>query len=396
LAPGLSSERIAVVGASAAAVALVDALRRRHFAGPIVLIGDEPQLPYDRPPLSKQVLVGAWAEERLALRQRDWYEQLNCEVRLGKLVVGVDLDRRELTVDQGDTVGFDQLVIATGVRPRKLRSGHELTGVFTLRTLHDAVSAREMLSAGGLRVAVVGGGFLGSEVAASVRSMGHAVTVIYPEEFLVATQLGPQIARRVSDLHERQGVELLAGTLVTELTGSAGRVTGVSCQGGVHVAADVVFVCIGSVPATDWLAGSGIELADGVNCDAYCAAAEGVFAAGDVARWEHTELGRSVRVEHRLNANEQGTAVAANLTGELLPFCPVPFFWTDQYSERIQVYGFLPAGGELTAISGELEQRKFVGQWTVDGKTTGLVAWNDSKGLRQVKNELLATLSRTV
>jgi 3-phenylpropionate/trans-cinnamate dioxygenase ferredoxin reductase component len=383
-------ERIAIVGASAAGVSVVEALRQQRFPGSIVLLGAEPHLPYDRPPLSKQILAGHWLSERLTLRNPQWYMDMSCELELGVVATGLDLDRREIQTDHGGAVRFDKLVIATGVRPRTLPQGHELAGVLCLRTLDDALAARDALARKGGRIAVIGGGFVGSEIAASARSLGHHVTMIYPERLVLELQLGPVLARAITDVHIENGVRLNPGTGVAELTGSRAQVTGVLCHDGTHIPADVVFVCIGSTPATEWLRGADVTVDDGVRCDAYCCAAPGVYAAGDVARWEHPELGASVRVEHRMNAIEQGAAVAANLAGQSTAFRPVPFFWTDQYDHRIQVYGFLGRGGALDIVSGSVEQRRFVGRWISDGRTVGVVGWNDPKRLRQTKDAMLA------
>jgi 3-phenylpropionate/trans-cinnamate dioxygenase ferredoxin reductase subunit len=275
------------------------------------------------------------------------------------------------------------LVIATGVTPRFLPTGHELGGVHVLRTLDDALALRKGLLAAD-SVAIVGAGFLGSEVAAVARALGLTVTLIDPLPAPMIRQFGGHVAQLCAELHTRHGVHIRSGTMVTELTGRDGRVTGVDLDNGVHVPADLVLVAIGATPAVGWLAGSGLSLGDGVECDHKCQAAPGVVAAGDLASWQHPQLGR-LRVEHRMNATEQGTTAARTLLGATAPFAPVPYFWTDQYDVKIQAYGLTGRDAQFQVITEDPALRRFAALYGSDGHVTGAVAWNLPRQARDLR-----------
>ncbi|MFV2194974.1 NAD(P)/FAD-dependent oxidoreductase [Nocardiopsis sp. LOL_012] len=358
--------RVAVVGASAAGLAAVETLRRQGFGGEVVLIGDEPHPPYDRPPLSKQILSARWEPDRLALRTPDVLEGLDVRLRLGSAATGLDTRAREVVLTDGERVAYDGLVVATGVRPRRLPG----TGGHVLRTLEDALALREGLRPG-RRLVVVGAGFLGAEAAASARELGCEVTMVEPAPVPLAHAVGEEVGRVLSRLHTERGVDLRTGTGVAEVHSD-----GVALEGGETIGADEVLVAVGSVPGTDWLAGSGLEVGDGLVCDAYCSAAPGVYAAGDVARWEHPRFG-SMRVEHRTHAAEQGMAAARNLLapeGKGKPFAPVPYFWSDQYGVRIQAYGHLRGHEETAVVEGDPGSDRFVVAYRAGGHVTGVLA----------------------
>lgn len=281
----MSLRDIVVVGASAAGNTAALTLRREGFDGRITVVGAEDRMPYDRPPLSKQVLDGRWAPERVVLPAAP-----DVTWRLGVPAGALDIAGRALTLTDGARLPYDGLVLATGVAPRPLPYGHDLAGVHLLRTADDALALREgLLSAAS--VVVVGAGFLGAETAAVARTLGLDVTLVDPLPAPMVRQFGPRVGALLADLHRAHGVAVRMGTGVTALHGTDGRVTGVGLTDGPAVAADVVLVAIGSVPATDWLTDSGLSLTNGVDCDDLCRAAPGVVAAGDVASWPHPELG---------------------------------------------------------------------------------------------------------
>ncbi|GHH39790.1 NAD(P)/FAD-dependent oxidoreductase [Lentzea cavernae] len=374
-------DRVVVVGASAAGVTTAETLRREGHTAGLVLVGDEKVLPYDRPPLSKQVLAGTWEPERTALRPASAYTDHGIELRLGTPATGLDLARRKVVLSSGEEIGYDGLVIATGTTPRTLPFGHDLGGVHVLRTMDDALALRgDLLRSSS--VVVVGAGFLGSEAAAAARRMGLDVTLVDPLPLPLVRQFGDRVATAIAELHEEQGVRLRMGTGVVALHGE-GAVSGVELTDGSVLRADIVLVAIGAVPATDWLAGSGVPVDDGVVCDATCKAVDHVYAAGDVARWFNPRFGGLMRVEHRMNATEQGMAVARALLGAPTQFAPTPYFWTDQFDAKIQAHGVFPAEAEMVVAHGSLADRKFVAHYLVDGRVVGVLGWNMARQLLQ-------------
>ncbi|MER5436879.1 FAD-dependent oxidoreductase [Streptomyces sp. NPDC002588] len=384
--------RVLVVGASASGLATVEALRRKGYAGAVTVLGDEPHVPYDRPPLSKQVLSGAWEPERAALRTQEALSALGADFVLGDAAVGLDPASRTVRTRSGREVGADAIVIATGVRARRLPGQEALAGVHVLRTLDDALALRGDLVPSA-RLVVVGEGVLGSEIAATARTLGLDVTLTGPLSAPMALQVGPLVSGVLADLHTERGVKLRLGTGVVGLAGERGRVTGVRLATDEVLPADVVVVAIGASPATEWLTDSGLEIEGGVVCDAHCRAAEGIFAVGDVARWHHEGLGRLVRLENRTNATEQAIAVAAAVLGEGGPYAPVPYFWTDQYDAKLQVHGFLPADAEVDVVEGDLTGRRFVARYRSAGRITGVLGWNMPKQARLRRQEIAGSLA---
>jgi 3-phenylpropionate/trans-cinnamate dioxygenase ferredoxin reductase subunit len=363
---------VAVVGASLAGLRAVEALRGRGYDGRIHWIGAEPELPYDRPPLSKEILRGDWDPPQIALA-RNGVEGLDTDLRLGVRATGLDVGGRRLRLSDGESLAFDGLVIATGATPRRLPGQPDQPGIFTLRTLEDALAIRAALEREP-RVAVVGGGFIGAEVAASCRARGLEVTMIEALGQPMEQALGPEIGAVLAGLHRDHGVDVRTAAKVAALEGH-GRVERVRLADGKTIEADVVVVGIGVAPETAWLEGSGIRLADGVMCDARCAAAPGIVAAGDVARWPHPRYG-DLRVEHWTNAIEQAAAaVATLLDGESAPvFDPVPYVWSDQYDAKIFVAGRPRAGDTVRVVDGELASRSFVVLYGREGRLAGALS----------------------
>ncbi|WHT18433.1 FAD-dependent oxidoreductase [Crossiella sp. CA-258035] len=384
--------QVVVVGASAAGLTTVEALRRGGFEGKVTLVGAEPHLPYDRPPLSKQVLAGDWAPERARLRGEDHLDGLDVELVLGNAATGLDLAQRRVELADGGGLGYDGLVIATGVTARSLPGAQELAGVHVLRTLDDALALRAELLAGP-RVVVVGAGLIGCEVAATARKLGAEVTIVEPLAAPMERVLGTRIGGMITQVHADHGVPVRTGVGVASLAGSLGRVTAVLLEDGTELPADVVVLGIGATPAVGWLQGSGLAAGTaGVECDATCQAAPGVYAAGDVASWLHLGLGEQVRLEHRTNATEQALAVAKNLlvgNDGAEPYQPLPYFWTDQYDLKIQGFGLPGAQDEVEVVEGDLESRKFVALYRRAGRVTGAVGWNSARAMRPYRQQVL-------
>ena len=352
--------RALVVGASQAGLSAARALRRLGFDGELTVVGDEEHLPYDRPPLSKQVLAGEWPPERTALLG-DADADLDVTWRLGRRAAALDVERRTVSLDDGDDVPYDGLVIACGARPRTLPGTETVAGVHALRTLDDAVAVRDAV-AGGARVLVVGAGFIGAEVAATCREVGAEVTMVEPLPVPLGRVLGEDVGRVVADVHRDHGVDLRTGVGVDRLETADGRVTGAVLADGSTVACDLAVVGIGVVPATGWLEGSGLALDDGVVADATCRAGPGVVVAGDVARWYHRRYGEHVRIEHWDHAIAMGAHAAATLLAgdDALPFEPVPWFWSDQYDRKLMLAGRVQGADEVRVVDGSLDERRFV------------------------------------
>ncbi|MGN9837068.1 NAD(P)/FAD-dependent oxidoreductase [Nonomuraea sp. H19] len=382
---------VLVVGASAAGLATAEALRRKGYQGGLTVLGAEPHLPYDRPPMSKQVLSGAWDPERARLRPEPVLSALDAEFVLGDAAVGLDAELRTVHTASGRALRADTVVIATGLRPRTLPGQAGLAGVHVLRTLDDALALRAELRESA-RLVVVGEGVLGAEIAATARGMGLEVTMAGPQPAPLAAQLGPQVAGLLAGLHTERGVGLRLGSGVSGLAGEHGRVTGVRLDTGEVLPADVVVVAIGADPATEWLAGSGLRVDNGLVCDSRCRAAEGIYAAGDVARWHHDHLGDLVRLENRTNATEQAGVVAANILGADQPYRPVPYFWTDQFDAKIQVYGTPYADAEVSVVDGDLAERRFVALYRRGGTITGVLGWNMPKQTRLRRQQVVDAL----
>ena len=369
----------------------VETLRQQQYTGRITVISNEIHIPYDRPPLSKKVLAGEWEPDRIALRRPEVIEALDIDWRRGVAATALDTVRREVRLADGGAVGYDGLIIATGAAVRRLPNQPDWSGVHTLRTLDDSLALRSELVTGA-RVVVIGAGFIGLEVAATARARGCVVTVLEGASAPMMRGLGAEMGHAAAQVHVDNGVGLRFGVRVTGLVeGVTGRVGGVSLDGGEIVAADVVVVGIGVAPCTEWLAGSGLEIRDGVVCDATLnAGVEGVFAAGDVCRWFNGTFDREMRVEHWTTASEQGAAAARNLVawsrGEALTqFAEVPFFWSDQFNARIQFVGRAEGDEEVRIVIGSPEERAFVALYGLAGRLVGALGVSKPKQLMQFR-----------
>lgn len=370
-------QHVVVVGSSLAGLRACETLRQQGFAGSIVLIGAEPHLPYDRPPLSKRLLAGEWNVEQIALRKPDALAELNLSLRLGVPASSLDTEGHAVHLADGSVVPYDGLVIATGASCRRLPGQPALHGVHELRTLDDALALRERLAGHppGLQMVVIGAGFIGLEAAATARTAyGADVTVLEGLPAPLVRALGEPMGRAVAQVHVDHGVSIRCGVQVSGIEGDGDRVTGVRLGDGSVIPADVVLLGIGVSPNTGWLEGSGLTVRDGVVCDAtLCAGAPGVYAAGDIARWPNELFGEEMRVEHWTTAAEQGAAAASNLLamsrGETpVPFAAVPFFWSDQYDAKIQYLGRGSGDDEVRVIAGSPDDRRFVALYGSGGR----------------------------
>jgi NADPH-dependent 2,4-dienoyl-CoA reductase/sulfur reductase-like enzyme len=390
-----SRNGVVIAGASAAGLAVAEELRRAGYAERIALIGEEAAPPYDRPPLSKQLLAGTMPEQRLRLRSDAELDDLDVELYLGAAAQSVDVDARLVMFGEGYALPYDELVIATGVRPRTLRGQPAVRGIHVLRTVEDAAALRTAISTG-TRLAIVGAGFLGTEVAATACGLGADVTLISDLDTPLANVLGFEIGRLLVGVHEERGVRVLAGAGVETVAVEDGQVAGVTLADGRAVAADVVLVAIGCTPNVEWLRGSAVPIRDGVLCDAFCRAAPHVWAAGDVASWLHLSVGRRLRIEHRTNASEQGSAVARNiLAGDSpSPYMPLPYVWTNQYDLRVQIHGLPERCHRLHLSAGTLAARRFCALMGDDSRVHAAIGINAVRETRAAREQVMAAMSR--
>ncbi len=375
---------IAVVGASLAGLRAAETLRSEGFAGHLVLVGAEPHLPYDRPPLSKQFLAGTWGFERVQLRDRAKIDALGLDLCLGHRAVSLDAQARRIELDDGGTISYDGLVVATGAHPRRPPGTDGMGGVHTLRTVDDARALSADLGEGGARVVVVGAGFIGSEVAATCLGRGAQVTVVETLPVPLGRVLGEEMGAACAALHIDHGVALRTGVALSAVHGDGGRVRAVELTDGTVLDADVVVIGIGVTPTTDWLAGSGVPVDDGVVTDPRLFAADGVVAAGDVARWQDATSGEYRRIEHWTNAAEQAVVAARNLLAgpdAAVGYEPVPYFWSDQYDVKIQVLGDPRPDDTVVVVDGSVDERRFVALYGRGGMLRAVVGFNRPRQL---------------
>ncbi len=380
--------RLVIVGASLAGLRAAQAARKAGFDGDLVMVGEERHLPYTRPPLSKEVLAGEHSVDRVQLP----CDALDVQWRLGASAASLDRQRRCVVLSDGDEVAYDRLLVATGSRARSWTgAGAELDGVHVLRTVEDALALRAAFD-DQPRVAIVGAGFIGCEVAQTARKLGLDVTLID----IAATPmlpLGPKLGKWCAELHRDHGVDLRLGTGVAALLGD-GRVEAVQLADGDRVAADVVVVGLGAAPNTEWLAGCGLQLDPGLVCDATLTAAgdPDILGAGDIVTWPHPMAdGQAIRIEHWTVAAEQGQLAGRNVLsspGERKPYDAPPYFWSDQYDVKIQSLGLPGRAERLELIESSPDGWRLVYAGERDGRLIGVIAINAARRLGSYRQAL--------
>jgi NADPH-dependent 2,4-dienoyl-CoA reductase/sulfur reductase-like enzyme len=397
LAPDAS---IVVVGASLAGLRAAEEIRHEGHTGPVIVIGDEIHAPYDRPPLSKQVLAGTWGVERIHHHAPDVLDTLGIEFRLGRRATGLDLESATVRTDDDQELHYDGLVVATGATARHLPGTEGVPAVRTLRTLDDCLGLRSDLAAAGerARVVVIGAGFIGSEVAATCHGLGAVVTVVEALPTPLIRVLGEEMGDVCAGLHRHEGVSVRTGVGVDRLSSQPGDdpPVVVHLSDGTELAADVVVVGIGVVPAVGWLESSGLALDNGVACNEFLFAADRVVAAGDLARWDHVALGETLRVEHWTNAAEGAAVAARNLlagTAAAEAYVPVPFFWSDQYQTKIQVIGLPGPDDEVVVVEGSADEGKLVALYRRGDRLRAALAFSRPRQLMAYRPLLLAGAS---
>ena len=384
-----------VVGASLAGLHAARTLRLEGHVGPIVVVDADVDAPYDKPPLSKQVLAGEWDRDRVVLPAAT--EDLDLDLRLGLRATALDASARTVSVagvDGASMLDFDQLVIATGAAARRLPDSAGITGVHVVRTLHDALALRAELDAVPARVVVIGAGFIGAEVASTCRRRGLEVTLVEALSVPLERILGAEMGRVCAAVHVANGVDLRLGVGVDHLdtieVAGESRVAGVTLTDGSTVVADVVVVGIGVQLNVDWLVGSGLSIDDGVVCDASLRAAPGIVAAGDLARYPSARFDRMMRIEHWETAIAGGEAAARTLLaeqrGESAPvFDPVPWFWSDQYDRKIQLAGRPQPSDECVVVEGSTDEFRFVALYGSGDRLTGVLGMNRPRHVVQMR-----------
>ncbi|MBV9313093.1 MAG: FAD-dependent oxidoreductase [Pseudonocardia sp.] len=373
------TERLVIVGASLAGLRAAQAARRSGFTRPVTLVGAEPYLPYDRPPLSKAYLDDEVPKKPFFRTDEQLRAELDLDLRLNTLATSLDPSRRVVALSDGDELEYSAALVATGATARTLPGAEKLVGVHTLRTLDDAVAIRAALDAGA-RTVVVGAGFIGSEVASGARKRGLLTTVLEALPVPLVRSVGEEMGHACAELHRAYGTDLRCGVKVTGLESAHGRVTGVTLDDGSIVPADLVVVGIGVSPSTEWLGDSGVQLHErdrGIVCDEMLSSGlPGVYAAGDVMHFPNPLFdGELMRLEHWTNAAEQGALAVKNALNpaEAKPSAVVPYFWSDWYGHRIQFVG-VPKADEIRVVSAELGEDKFLALYRRGDRIIGCIS----------------------
>lgn len=371
------AHRTVIVGTGIAGVSAAAAMRRSGYEGDIELLGAEPELPYRRPPVSKEIVRGEKAPDEIRIKKPEWYEQQSVTLRTGVTVESVDTEAHVVRLAAGEEVGYDQLLLATGGRARNPWSA---SGVRTLRSLADAPRLQSELRPGS-HLIVVGAGLVGSEIAASARTVGCEVTLLETAALPLPRLLPPELGELYVDLHKSEGVDLQTGVLVSSIEDEDGR-TVVRASDGRTWSAPVVVVAVGMEPNVELAEAAGIEVANGIVVDEFGrTSAPDVFAAGDVANQPNGVLGGRHRVEHWQGAQNHGTAIGKVMAGEDIPFVEVPWCWSDQYGHNLQVTGWPETSHELV-IQGSLADRNFIAYLLVDGAVRGAVGIGRPRDIR--------------
>jgi 3-phenylpropionate/trans-cinnamate dioxygenase ferredoxin reductase subunit len=362
--------RNVIVGASLAGAKAAQTLREEGFDGSIVLIGEEAERPYERPTLSKDFLQGKSERESIYVHPQTWYEDHNVELRLGVAVVGIDREQHEVTMADGEQLGYDKLLLTTGSSPRRLTvPGADLGGVLYLRRVQDSERLKSTLAAAA-RIVIVGAGWIGLETAAAARAADVEVTVLETAALPLLRVLGREVAQVFADLHRAHGVDLRFGAQLAEITGSDGHADGVRLADGTHVDADAVVVGVGITPNSQLAESAGIEVDNGVLVDASLRSSDpDVYAAGDVANALNPLYGKHIRVEHWANALNQPQAAAKAMLGQSVAYERVPYFYSDQYDLGMEYTGYVePDAYDQVVFRGDTDGREFIAFWLAEGR----------------------------
>ena len=387
--------QIVIVGAGQAADQAVHTLRRKGFTGKLAVVGDEPWLPYQRPPLSKKYLAGALDRDRLILRPPHFYTEHSVETHLGHRVQEISRDTRRVRLDDGSVLPYDALLLATGSRPRPLTvPGADLAGVHTLRTIADVERIRADLREG-RRLVIVGGGYIGLEVAATARELGLDVTVLEMADRVMNRVTCKEVSTFYETEHARHGVRIITNSKVQALAGDSGtgRVKAVLTDDGAEHPADLVIVGVGVTAADELGVAAGLDCANGIVVDEYCRTSDpAIFAAGDCTNHPNLHYGRRMRLESVDNAFEQGASAAYNLLGSTTVHDKVPWFWSDQYDLKMIIVG-LCQGHDTVVVRGSAVSRSFSACYLREGELVAVDSVNSPKD-QMAARKLIAARAR--
>ncbi len=378
-----------IVGAGLAGAKAAETLREEGFAGQLVLVGDEMERPYERPPLSKDYLMGKAERESIYVHPAEWYAEHDVDLRLGSAVTAIDRDAHTVTLADGDRIGYAKLLLTTGSSPRRLQvPGGGLRGVYYLRTAADSDAIKAAYEAA-RRVVVIGAGWIGLEAAAAARTAGAEVTVVEMADLPLLRVLGPEVAQVFADLHRDNGVELRLGVGIEDIVGTAGRADGVQLTDGSRIPADAVVVGIGVAPNTALAEAAGLEIGDGIKVDAALRTSDpDIFAAGDVACAYHPLLKTGVRVEHWANALNQPQTAAKAMLGQDVAYDLLPYFYTDQFDLGMEYSGYVAPGGyDEVVFRGGRQAREFVAFWLKQRRVLAgmnVNVWDVNEGVQDV------------
>jgi 3-phenylpropionate/trans-cinnamate dioxygenase ferredoxin reductase subunit len=391
-----SNAHLVIVGASLAGATAAQTLRDEGFAGPVTLVGEEPSRPYERPPLSKDYLLGKSEREKVFVHPEGWYAEHDVDLRLGVAADRIDRAARSVSLADGSQVGYDALLLTTGSTPRRLSiPGADLDGVLYLRRLEDSERIKAAY-AEARRVVIIGAGWIGLETAAAARAAGLDVTVLEQAELPLLRVLGRDVAQVFADLHREHDVDLRFGAQVEALTGADGRVTGVRLGDGTQLDTDLVLVGVGISPSTSLAADAGLDVDNGITVDEHLRTSDPhVYAAGDVANAQHPLLGRRLRVEHWANARRQGAVAARSMLGQDVVYDRLPYFFSDQYDLGMEYTGYVdPDGFDQVVFRGDVPGREFIAFWVANGRVLAgmnVNVWDVTKPIEE-----LITSDRTV
>jgi 3-phenylpropionate/trans-cinnamate dioxygenase ferredoxin reductase subunit len=349
---------LVIVGASYAGVGVAASAREAGFTGRIALIGDETELPYQRPPLSKAFLLGK-AGANLPLKAASFYDEAGIAFIAGRRAVALDRQARRVRLDDGSSLGFGTLALTTGARAAVLRCpGTELDGVVSLRSLDDAQALSARLNAA-RAIVIIGGGFIGLEAASAAIALGKQVTVVEAGPRLIGHAVAPEISAYMHSVHAGHGVTILLATKVERIEGEGGKVAAVLCADGAHLPCDLVLAAVGAVPNTELASAAGLDVEDGIVVDEFCRTSDpAIFAAGDCTSHPNVFAGRRLRLSSVQNAHDQGRAAGSSIAGRLEPYRAVPWFWSDQYDVKLQMVGLATAGA-TAILRGSMEDGRF-------------------------------------